>query len=166
MRPRVPFLLALLAASGASAAGFLVSGGSLASSTFCKVYGCTPVASAGGQRAYRLTKDRALGVVSQVAGGQVTRMSFVILDPDKASNQTLGLALSSGLPDFQTASLGARHPFKVSQLCLRSATSGKTVQVGGRSFAFSCAYGPQPSLARLYRVASQTPMIVVSYGRK
>lgn len=158
--------LALLAGlSGASAAGFLVSGGALSSSTFCKVYGCTLVGTEGGQRAYRLGKDRALGVVSRVSGGRVTGMTFVVLDPDKVSNQTLSLALSSGLPDFQTASLGARHAFKVSQQCLRAATAGKAVQVNGHRFTFSCAYGPQVALARLYRVPASTRMIAVSYSR-
>ena len=166
MRQRIWPLLLALAASGASAAGFLVSGGSMASSVFCRAYGCTVAGSGGGLKAYRLKQNPAVGVVSQVKGGRVSAMQFVLQNPGKVTDRQLLQALTSALPDFQVASLGARHPFKVSVACLKSPTPPKTIRLGGRPFTFSCTYGPQAKLASLYKLAPKTPLIVLTYTRK
>ncbi len=160
-----PLLLAA-SCSGATAAGFLVSGGTMASSVFCRVYGCSVAGTASGVKAYKLKQNPAVGVVSQVSGGRVNRMSFVLQNPDKVSDRLLAQAISSALPDFQVASLGARHPFKMSVVCLKSPTPGKTVRLNGRNFSFSCTYGPQAKVAALYKLPARTPLIVVSYTRK
>lgn len=170
MRLSVPVLaLALLGA--VSAQPLLIEGGSLAKSKFCLAYKCvlknTVTLGKRTDRAYTLGVNPAAGLLSTVQGGRVTGVNMLIFNPKSASDANMINALGGALPSVQILSLGARHHFKVSALCLSKPVLGKTIKVAGQAFKFSCALNgkDRQELVGRFKLPASTQVISVRYER-
>ncbi|AFZ68074.1 hypothetical protein [Deinococcus peraridilitoris] len=154
-----------------SAEPLLIKGGGLLTSKFCAKYACQSLGTVtlGGatSRAYRLQKAPGVGVVSRVAGNRVAGMTLLLLDPQGLKDSQLLYAIGTVLPDFQALSFGERHRFAVSKQCLKSATRGKRLALGGTNLLFSCEYNNAALYAaavRAYRLSSTKGVISVTYA--
>lgn len=171
--PRLLPALAALLLGAAHAEPLLTKGGSLIQSKFCGTYRCTllgtlPTNALGQGRAYALKAEPSLGVVTRVKGGAVTGAALVVLDPAKVSDARLLKVFTSVLPDFQKLSLGARHAFRLNQLCFTRPTAKKAVKVAGQAFTFRCVYDDKTVSAdvrKVWKVGAAVKVLNIAYTR-